>query len=124
MKFIAHAGAAAALLLSSHLPAMAQVPLGTPAQAVAEAQARLVCGTGTVVDATYLPGGLLRASCRAQTRTTQNSRLPTELQGTSLTTGAAIGAGALLVVVVASGGGSGGTTTTTSTLGGGGYGGE
>lgn len=123
MNYIAHFAVAAALVVSLSGAATAQVPLGTPAQAIAEAQARLVCGTGTVVDATYVPGGLLRATCRAQARTAQNSRLPTELQGTGLSSGAAVGAGALLVVVVASGGGSGGTTTTTSTTstGGGGY---
>ncbi len=122
MKYIAHFVTTAALVVSFQGAAMAQVPLGTPAQAVAEAQSRLVCGSGTVVDATYVPGGLLRATCRAQARTTQN-RLPSELQGTGLSTGAAVGAGALLVVVVASGGGSGSTTTTTTTTAGGGGGG-
>ena len=69
-----------------------------------------VFGTGTVVDATYLSGNLLRATCRSQTPT---QGLPAELQGTALTAGqvAAAAAAALLVVVVATGGDSDSTTT-------------
>ena len=91
--------------------AQAQAALGTPAEALAEARQRLVCGTGTVVDATYLPGGQRRATCRAQS----NETLPQELQGTELTTAqiGAVAAAALLVVIVATGGDDDSTTTTT-----------
>ncbi|MBB97115.1 MAG: hypothetical protein CML68_21265 [Rhodobacteraceae bacterium] len=95
------------------MPLAAQTAVGNPAQALAEARQRLVCGTGTVVDATYLTGGLLQATCRAQ----QSPRtLPSELQGTALTAGqaAAAAAAALLLVVVATGGGDDNSSTTTT----------
>lgn len=94
----------------------------TPATALAEAQARLVCGTGTVVNATYLPGGLLRATCRANvprseaTASSGASQLPAPLEGTALVSPAA--AGAVTAVVVASillGGDDDTATTTTTT---------
>lgn len=117
MNIISQSCVVPALLAIMAAPALAQAPLGTPAQAVAEARSRLVCGTGTVVDATYVPGGLLRATCRAQARSTaQNNRLPAELQGTTLSTGALVTGGALLaIVVVATGGGSSDSSTTTTT---------
>lgn len=63
--------------------AQAQVPGG----AQAEAQARLVCGSGTVLNANYLPGGLLRVTCQSNsTQNTATNELPSELQGTTLTT--------------------------------------
>ncbi|NIZ13097.1 hypothetical protein [Phaeobacter sp. HF9A] len=46
------------------LPATASHAQGA---AAAEARARLVCGSGTLVSATYLPGGLLQATCRQNT---------------------------------------------------------
>lgn len=100
----------AGILFASTSTLFAQTPVGSPAQALAEARQRLVCGTGTVVDATYLSGNLLRATCRSQTPT---QGLPAELQGTALTAGqvAAAAAAALLVVVVATGGDSDSTTT-------------
>ena len=95
----------------NHWHDLVLVALDPHQQALAEARQRLVCGTGTVVDATYLPGGQLRATCRAQS----NETLPQELQGTELTTAqiGAVAAAALLVVIVATGGDDDSTTTTT-----------
>ncbi|QEW19174.1 hypothetical protein LA6_001357 [Marinibacterium anthonyi] len=106
---IVSAVTATALVFTPLSGAFAQTPTGSPAQAMAEARQRLVCGPGTVVDATYLTGGLLRATCQSRTTT----GLPAELSGTALTAGeiAAIAAGALLVVIVATGGGGDSTTT-------------
>lgn len=113
------------LTIVAPLPSIAQ----SPATANAEAQARLVCGSGTVVSATYAPGGLLRVTCQTNNpQSNPNSTgsgtantLPTALGGTGL--GTLPAAGLLLVVVVAAvaGGGSGPatTTTTTTTTGGG-----
>lgn len=59
--------------------ALAQVPVG----AVAEARTRGVCGAGTVVSAEYIPGNLLKATCRqnSSSETAADQGLPDELWG-------------------------------------------
>ena len=90
---------------------------GAQATALAEANARVVCGAGVAVSAVYLPGGLLQVSCRAPSQSAATSELPAQLSGTGLSAGVvgAIAAGALLIVVVASGGDGDSSTTTTTT---------
>ncbi len=108
---------AAATVAMTAFPVIAGAQTVIPGGAQAEAQARLVCGAGTVVNATYLPGGLLRVTCRAnsnQQSTSSNatSDLPAPLDGTTLAptlTGAA-----LTVVVIAAIVGSEDATTTSS----------
>lgn len=100
---------AAAILFGPLSGAIAQTPTGNPATALAEARQRLVCGPGTVVEATYLTGGLLKATCQSR----GSMGLPAALAGTELSAGglAAAGAAALLIVIVATGGDSDSTTT-------------
>ena len=90
-----------------------------PGAAQAEAQARLVCGAGTVLSATYLPGGLLQVTCRAnavqQSSTVTASELPALLEGTSLVP--TVTAGVLTVVVVATVLNGEETSSSTSTTG-------
>lgn len=85
---------------------------GVSAAAMSEARARLVCGTGTVVSALYLPGGALQVTC---------ARPPVEaastvLQGTGLSAPAAVGllVGVAILTVVTGSGGSNSTTTSDS----------
>ncbi|MEM8732436.1 MAG: hypothetical protein AAGF79_21210 [Pseudomonadota bacterium] len=114
MCFLAAIGAAVMTLPGA---VSAQALLGTPAEALAEARQRLVCGTGTVVDATYLPGNQLRATCRARSDSPES--LPEQLRGTELTAGTAgaAAAAALVVILIATGGDSDSTTTTATTVG-------
>lgn len=102
-------------------PVHAQVPGG----AQLEAQTRLVCGTGTVLSATYLPGGLLQVTC--QSTSAQNaasaSQLPTALEGTALTTTATTAVITVLVVAAILAGDEG-TETSTSSSSTSGFGGE
>lgn len=87
--------------------------------AVAEARARLICGSGTVVSATYLPGGLLQATCRQNTPNSSTSNANTASgNGSGLgtgglgTTGLGIGVLTATVVLTVGTSGSSGTTTT------------
>ena len=78
--------------------------------AFTEARARLICGTGTVVSAQHLPGGLLEVTCR---KNVPHDSLPKEMQGTGLTASAeavAVAAAAAFAVVV----GSSSSTTTSA----------
>ncbi len=96
----------------------AQVPI--PGAALAEAQARLACGAGTVLNATYLPGGLMQVTCQSVSRSAGQSaaanELPTLLEGTALTPGVVAG-GVISVVVVGAllGDDDTGVTSTTTT---------
>lgn len=102
-------------------------PLTATAQgtAMAEARTRLVCGSGTVVSANYIPGGLLQATCRANTPQQANnpSNSGSSTGGTPSTTGlgtGGLGGTAIGATVVATGvvlgvvGNSSTSTTTTS----------
>lgn len=115
----------AAAALSLALPVASTAQVAVPGAAMAEAQTRLVCGAGTVLNATYLPGGLLQATCQSNAvkntaSTASTSELPGALQGTALTPGVAA-AGVIGVVVLGAALGSDdttvATTTTTSTTG-------
>lgn len=78
--------------------ALALVPLAGAAQgtAMAEARARLVCGSGTVVSANYIPGGLLQATCRDNApRANEASNSSTTNTPTTPTTGNVLGTGGL-----------------------------
>ncbi|MGV6848048.1 MAG: hypothetical protein ACWA5A_06665 [Marinibacterium sp.] len=110
------------------LPGLAVLAFSGTAQAqataLAEANARGVCGGGVAVSAVYVPGGLLQVSCRApSTQSTQAAStaatqgIPAPLAGAGLSAGAIAGVagGVLLLVVVASGGDGGSSTTTTTT---------
>lgn len=101
--------AAGLLALAATAPAQGQI-LGA---AAAEARARLVCGTGTVLNATYLPGGLLRVTCRAANQPNPARELPRELQGTGLTTTTPLAAITALIVTTIIIGENGTSTTTT-----------
>ena len=101
-------------------------PVYAQGSAIAEARARVVCGSGTVVSATYVPGGFLQATCsQTRPRAPQNSQNAGTNSG-GLGTGG-LGAtplGVSVVVVgvglVAGSGSSGdttGSTSTTSTVG-------
>jgi len=80
--------------------------------ALAQAKARLACGGGTVVSSQFLPNGTLQVTCSQPQPQTES----TVLQGTALTTPAALGVLAVAVVlVIATGGTDTGTTTTTTT---------
>ncbi|MFW8594823.1 hypothetical protein ACOHWE_11510 [Cribrihabitans neustonicus] len=79
------------------------------AQALADANSRAACGSGTPVSAEYLPGGALSVTCRAA---------PQGLPQTGLAPGTAAGvlaAAAALAVIANDDGGAAGTTTTTTT---------
>ena len=95
-------------------PALVQAQ--TPLEALKEAQTRLVCGTGVPVAAQYLPGGLLQVTCR---QTLATNSLPTELQGTGLTSSATAGVIAAITVLAITIGDEETGTTTTTTEGGG-----
>jgi len=89
------AGLCLALILS---------PGVAPAQgaAIAEARARLVCGSGTVVSATYIPGGLLQVTCRQNApNATSSSNAGSGSSGTGLGTGGLAGGGVVVGVVAA-----------------------
>lgn len=101
--------------------AIAQVS-ATPGAAMAEAQARLACGTGTVVSAEYIPGGLLRVQCSQTTQSAADAASGGAgtgagiLAGTGLTAPAAGGIGGAIVVLgIALGGSDDDSTTTTTT---------
>lgn len=47
------------------------------ATALSEARTRLVCGTGTLISAQYIGGGLIRVTCRQEDPRQQRSRQPT-----------------------------------------------
>lgn len=83
---------------------------------VNEAKARLACGSGTVVNAQYLPGGVLQVTCQ-QTTTEQSlvqNALPEELLGTTLTpTVAAALVTTVVFLAIIAGDDSTGTTATT-----------
>lgn len=99
------------------LPALLSIPSTASAQgaAAAEARARLVCGSGSVVSATYLPGGMLQATCSQSARPAAEGG--NQLGTGGLTTGpaaAAVIAGTVLVIG-SSGSDSDTTVTTTGT---------
>ena len=108
------------------LPAVAAAQVPIPGAAIAEAQARLACGAGTVLNATYLPGGMMQVTCQSASRSVGQSaaanELPALLEGTALTPGVVTG-GLVSVIVVGAvlgdddtGVTSTTTTTTTTTL--------
>lgn len=108
---LSNAAFSVALILGSAGVSSAQ------ATAIAEANARLVCGTGVVVNAVYLPGGLLQATCQSPSQGAAGQStpgVPAALAGTGLSAGAVAGiaAGALLLVVVGTGGDGEVTTQT------------
>lgn len=85
--------------------------------AVAEANARVACGSGTVVSAQYLGTGALQVTC---SQNVNPQVAETVLGGTALTTPAAAGALAVVTFLVILSGGSdnpssSSTTTTTTT---------
>ncbi|MEX0339272.1 MAG: hypothetical protein AB3N11_09565 [Arenibacterium sp.] len=82
-------------------------------QAQAEARGRVVCGSGTLVSAEYLPGGLLRVTCSQQTQTSSASSAA--IAGTGLATAPILGAvlGVSIIGIVGGGGSPGQTTGTT-----------
>ncbi|MCG7624556.1 hypothetical protein [Epibacterium sp. Ofav1-8] len=98
---------------------LALLPSLAPAQgaAVAEARARLVCGSGTVVSATYIPGGLLQVTCRQNAPSSSNAS-NSGSTGNSLgtgglgSTGVAVGAVAAAVALTVATSSSDATTTT------------
>lgn len=98
---------------------VASAQLLNPGSAQAEAQSRLACGSGTVLNATYLPGGLLRVTC--QSSSTQSStastasELPAALQGTGVVAGPVAGAIAVVVLgAIMLGDDSSGTSSSSS----------
>ncbi len=97
--------------------ALAFTPAVSQAQgaAAAEARARLVCGSGTVVSATYIPGGLLQVTCRENAPNSSNSASGNNGLGTGGlgTTGIAAGVVAAAVVLTVIANDSDSSTTTT-----------
>lgn len=81
------------------------------ARALDEAKTRLVCGTGTPVSAQYLPGGLLEVTCR---QNVPGDSLPSELQGTGLTSATQLGVVATVLVLAVVAGSSSSTTSSTA----------
>jgi len=79
-------------------------------QALTEAKARLVCGTGTAISAKKLPGGLLEVTCR---KNVPRDSLPQEMQGTGLTTGTEVAVVVVATVIAVVTGSSSSSTTTT-----------
>ncbi|TNJ41781.1 hypothetical protein [Phaeobacter sp. B1627] len=104
------------LCITLTLPGLASHAQGA---AVAEARARLVCGSGTVVSATYLPGGLLQATCRQNAPNSTSNANTASGNGSGLGTGGlgttGVGVGALTAGVVLTIGSSGSGSTTTGT---------
>ena len=92
--------------LATHVSAQANA-------AVAQAKARLACGTGTVVSSQFLPNGTLQVTCSQP----QPGAESTVLQGTGLAAPAALGALGLVVVLVVATGGSDPAATSTTTTG-------
>lgn len=111
--------AAAIGILGISLPVVAQAQ-GAEA-ALAEARARVACGTGTPVSAVYLPNGAIEVTCRqnvtqqatANTAAAEAAR-QNPLGGTALTTGPTAGAIATAVVLGIALNDSGESTTTTA----------
>ena len=103
-----------ALGLTLGLSAQASFAQGA---AVAEARARLVCGSGTVVSATYIPGGLLQATCRQNAPNASNAANASSNGGlgTGGLGGGTIGVGVLAAGVVLTVGSSSSSTETTAT---------
>ncbi|MDE4097745.1 MULTISPECIES: hypothetical protein [Rhodobacterales] len=84
--------------------------------ALNEAKSRAACGAGVPVSAQYLPGGLLKVTCRASNSQAVSETLPEAMQGTGLSPTAA--AGVILssvILLVVTGDDETGTTTTTTT---------
>lgn len=88
---------------------------------MAEARARVACGSGTPVSAVYLPSGAIEVTCRQNVpRRTATDAAPevaskNSLGGTGLATGPAAGAIAAAIVLGVVVGDSGNSTTTTTT---------
>ena len=57
--------------------------------ALNEAKSRAACGAGVPVSAQYLPGGLLKVTCRASNSQAVSETLPEAMQGTGLSPTAA-----------------------------------
>lgn len=83
--------------------------------AMAEARARVACGSDTLASAVYLPGGLLQVTC---VRASQQDSNPLRTTGLGDNTSAFAVVGVLVLLGVLSGGSSNGTTTTTNSGGG------
>lgn len=93
----------------------AQVP-GNP---LAEARARVACGSGTLVSANYIGGGMLRVTCSQPNTQTESAPTPeSALTGTGLTVPPALGVviGVTVIAVIGGEGNEGTTTTTTESL--------
>ena len=102
---------AGAVFLLAPLAVWAQTPtVGSP---LAEARARLACGSATIVSAQYLPGGLLEVTCQQNSNQVAES---TVLGATGLNSQIAVGALAVVgILAVIGGGDDNGTATTTTT---------
>ncbi|WP_420005634.1 hypothetical protein [Arenibacterium sp. LLYu02] len=83
--------------------------------AMAEARTRVVCGSGTLVSANYLPGGMLQATCRQNTARTASQSGNTLGQGGLSNTAIAGGVIGSIVILGALTGNSNDDTYTSDT---------
>ena len=94
-----------ALLVAPELPHAQGVD-----QALTEARARLICGTGTAISAQQLPGGLLEVICR---KNVPRDSLPKEMKNTGLNVATEVVMVATATIFVIVVGSSSSSTTTT-----------
>jgi hypothetical protein len=126
LRRISRAGVLAVVIAAGGVatPVAAQV-----GPALGEARARMACGAGTLVSATYVGGGMMRVTCsqpdqqqqqsQNQTSQTPQQSIPANspLAGTGLATPVAAGVVlSVITIAIVTGNGSEGTTTTTEPL--------
>ncbi|EBA16629.1 hypothetical protein RSK20926_02454 [Roseobacter sp. SK209-2-6] len=108
------------LFCLSFLPAAQAVSAQAATAALNEAKARLACGAGTPVSASYLPGGSVKVTCRSNAPSSGSESVLGDTALNPITPGLAPIATAIVVGVLVGDSGETSTTTTTTDSGGGG----
>lgn len=78
----------------------ASAQAGAVATALSEARTRVVCGTGTLISAQYIGGGLIRVTCRQEDPRQQRSQQPSNNSPLEAGLSGPVAAGAVVGLIV------------------------